>query len=109
MECRTVCYVSQGHPNMYLHVFNGSTKYLYYIPISQDNARLREQVDDQQAQLLSRHLEAGRSLLKVDNSLADELEQMPREKVLEFFSIGLLFIVHMNVHHSNFVKVASHI
>ena len=53
----------------------------------QENAHLREQNEDLQAQLLNWRLEEGRTLLKngAEASLAAELETLPRDEVRPAF------------------------
>ncbi len=51
----------------------------------QENARLKEQNDDLQAQLLNRQIEEGCSLLQGKTSLAAELDNLPRDDVSTLF------------------------
>jgi len=52
--------------------------------LKQNNAKIREECEDLHAQLISRDLETGRSLLKSAPSLASEFEELPRDEVCAF-------------------------
>ncbi|ELU12638.1 hypothetical protein CAPTEDRAFT_90286, partial [Capitella teleta] len=52
--------------------------------IMQENQHLREQCEDLEAQMLSKSVEEGRSLLQAgDSSLADEIQDLPREELMK--------------------------
>jgi Rab11 family-interacting protein 3/4 len=52
--------------------------------LKQDNAQLREELEDLQAQLLSRHVHEGKSLLvQSEKSLATELEKLPKNELMK--------------------------
>ena len=55
---------------------------IFYFYSFQLNARLTDQNDDLNAQLLNRQIEEGRNLLQNGNaSFADEMESLPRDEV----------------------------
>lgn len=52
------------------------------VNVVQDNMNLRDQAEDLHAQLISRHVQEGRSLLQqTETSLAKEFEKLPKDEV----------------------------